>query len=322
MSKVTKKPICKVILILITIVSLGTIGYTLIEGWSLFDSLYMTVITITTTGYREVGELSKLGKVFSMIIMFLGIGVFFYTLNIIIPEIIERRREWWKNLLGNMEKHYIICGYGRTGMEVSKRLPKELTVIIDDDLNKVVAARETGLVAIHGDVTEEESLEMAGIRRAKALIACTDKDASNAFAIIIAKDLNPNIFTVAILRSPTGESKLRRAGVDVLFSPYEDMAKRVYMAIMNPNLMDLLEIASKKGTFFLRKLRLANSGFSGRSIEELDLRRKTGCFIIAIERNEELLFPDPKTILQDGDILYIMGKEEGLCRLELSMPSL
>lgn len=318
-----KNPIYKVLLILGIVIGGGTLGYTLIEGWSLFDSLYMTVITITTTGYKEVGELSSAGKVFSMALMFIGIGIFFYTLNSIIPLVIERREEKWRRLLKAMENHCIICGFGRTGQEISKRLPKENLVIVDNDINKVTVARELGLIAIHGDATEEEVLEMAGVAKAKTLIACTDRDSSNAFTIIIAKDMNPKIQTIAILRNPSGKTKLKRAGVDLLLSPYEDMARKVSIAVKNPELSDFVEIASKKETLLIRKLDISNTPFAGKTLEEIDLRKKTGCTVIAIERNGELLLTTPKLLLKEGDILYIIGSEEGMCKaIEQNMEDL
>ncbi|MBC7332637.1 MAG: potassium channel protein [Synergistetes bacterium] len=301
--------------ILAIIIAGGTLGYTLIEKWPIFDSLYMTVITITTTGYKEVRELSPAGKIFSMVLMFLGIGVFFYTLNSIIPIMIERRGERWKKLLKDMENHCIVCGFGRTGQEISKRLPKESLVIVDSDINKVTTARELGLIAIHGDATEEEILEMAGVTKAKTLIACTDRDSSNAFTIIIAKDLNPKIHTIAILRNPSGKTKLRRAGANLLLSPYEDMARKVSIAIRNPELADFVEIASKKETLLIKKLEISDTPFIGKTLEELDLRKKTGCTVIAIERNGELILPSPTLSLEKGDTLYIIGSEDGLCSL-------
>ncbi|MCS7233903.1 MAG: potassium channel protein [Synergistetes bacterium] len=310
-----KSPMYGLLVILGAIITGGTLGYTLIEGWTLFDSLYMTVITITTTGYKEVGELSIAGKVFSMILMFLGIGVFFYTLNTIIPIVIERREERWRNLLKRMENHCIVCGFGRTGHEIAKKLPKENLVIVDNDINKITIARELGLIAIHGDSTEEEVLEMAGVNKAKTLIACTDKDSSNAFTIIIAKDLNPKIHTIAVLRNPSGKSKLKRAGVDLILSPYEDIARKVSIAIQNPELADFIEIASKKESLIIRKIELLKTPLIGKSLEEIDLRKKTGCTVIAIERNGDIFLPNPKTSLKEGDIIYIIGSEGELCNL-------
>lgn len=317
-----RKPIQKALLILLFIIAFGSIGYKLIEGWSLFDSLYMTVITITTTGYREVGELSNAGKVFSMLLMFLGIGVFFYMLNLVIPIIIEKEREGWKGLLERMENHSIICGFGRTGSEIAKKLPKEKLVIVDNDVNKVTLARELGFLAIQGDSTEEETLEMAGVKRAKNLIACTDRDSSNAFTIIVAKDLNPNIYTIAILRSPSGKNKLKRSGANVILSPYEDMAQKVLLATKNPSFVDLIEITSKKESLFLKKIETLPPNFIGKTLEEIDLRRKTGCSVVAIGRKDKIVLPDPQMPLQEGDILYIIGSEESLCEAESTIASL
>ncbi len=307
-----RKQISFVLLLLVLTTIAGTLGYHLLEGWSYLDSFYMTVITITTTGYGEVGKLSTSGRFLSMFLMVFGVGIFFYALNSIMPILIEKRRERWREMLERIQNHCIICGYGKIGLEISKELPKEDLVIVDLDPNKIALARENGLLAVHGDATEEEALEKAGVRRAKTLIACTERDSSNAFAVMIAKDLNPKIHTIAILRTPSGEKKLRRVGVDTLLSPYKDVARKASIAVRNPCIVDFIEIVGKKGTLLLRKLELLNEEFFGKTLAETDLRKRTGCIVVTIERDGDMLFPTPGTKLDPKDTLYVLGTEENL----------
>ncbi|RLI84555.1 MAG: potassium channel protein [Archaeoglobales archaeon] len=311
-----ERQVAYVAILLIAVTILGTLGYYFIEGWPIFDCLYMTVITITTTGYREVGELSTAGRALSMFLMIFGVGIFLYSINSIMPILIEKRRERWKKVLEKISGHYIICGYGKMGVEISKELPTDKVVIVDLDPNKVAIARENGFLAVQGDATEEEVLERAGIRRAKSLIACTERDSSNAFAIMVAKDLNPNVYTIAILRTPAGEKKLKRAGVDMLLSPYRDAAKKVSIAVRRPTAADFIEVIGREGELMLEKMELKNEELSGKSLRETNLRRLTGCMVVAIERGKEVIFPDPDTTIQKGDILYILGKEESLGKVE------
>ncbi len=309
-----KGELLRVVGLLLAVTILGTVGYHIIEGWDWFDCLYMTVITITTTGYREVGKLSVAGKILSMFLMVFGVAIFLYSVDAIIPILLERRIERWKKLLEKMEGHCIVCGYGRMGKEMAKELMKELkkVVVVDIDATRVASAREDGIIAIQGDCTEEDVLERAGVKRAKCIVACTNNDSINAFAVMVAKDLNPNIFAIAVLRTPGGEKKLKRAGADMLLSPYHDSARKVCVAVTRPTAADFIEIIGKMGTLMLEKMELKNKSFHGKPLKDTEIRKLTGCIIVAIERNGEVIFPDPDTPVYVGDILYVLGKEEGL----------
>ncbi len=309
-----KGELIRVIGLLIAITVFGTVGYHFIEGWDWFDCLYMTVITITTTGYREVGKMSVGGKILSMFLMIFGVAIFLYSVDAILPILLERRSERWKKVLEKIEDHCIICGYGRMGREMAKELKKELkkVVVVDIDANRVASAREDGIIAIQGDCTEEDVLERAGVRRAKCIVACTNNDSINAFAVMVAKDLNPNVFAIAVLRTPGGEKKLKRAGADMLLSPYHDSARKVCVAVTRPTAADFIEIIGKMGTLMLEKMELKNEKFHNLSLKDTNIRKMTGCIVVAIERNGEIIFPDPETKVYKGDILYVLGKEEGL----------
>ncbi|MFP3945666.1 MAG: potassium channel family protein [Archaeoglobaceae archaeon] len=308
--------ITKVALLLFSIVIFGTISYHLIEGWSLFDSLYMTAMTVTTTGYRELAEMSTAGRVLSMVLMFVGVGVFFYTINLFMPVLVEMGRERWKKVLKDVKDHYIVCGYGVMGREIAEELPAESVVVIESDSEKVSLAREKGFLALQGDATEEDILEMANISTAKALIACLSTDAADAFAVMVAKDLNHDIYTIAVLRNPSGSKKVKRAGVDMLLSPYSDAAKKIYMTLKTPAAVELIDIISdKQGEFMLQKVTLSSEKVKGKSLQELDIRKKTGALVVAIERDDVLSIPQPETLLQKDDVLYVMGSNEQLEKL-------
>ncbi len=308
--------ILKVLLLLISTIVFGTVSYHVLEGWDLFDCLYMTIITITTTGYREIGEMSVYGKALSMFLMFVGVGIFMYCINIVIPYFIERTAKRWEKVLEKIEGHYIVCGYGLMGREIVKELPREKVVVIDKDVNKVELAREEGYIAIHGDATDDLVLERAGIRRAKAIICCMT-DASNAFTLLTAKELNPDVFTIAVLRSPDAEKKLRRIGIHALLSPYRDTAKKVFALLTKSASVEFIEtVISGTEELCLEKVIVEREELIGKTLKELDLRRKTGCIVVAIVRNGEVILPEADTRLKKGDILYLMGKGKGLKGLE------
>lgn len=305
--------ITKIAFLMLFIMLFGTVSYHLIEGWSLFDSLYMTAMTVTTTGYREFARMSAAGRILSMVLMFVGVGVFFYTINLFMPVLVEMGRERWKKVLKDIKNHYIVCGFGVMGREIAEELPAESVVVVDSNPEKVNLAREIGFLALQGDSTEEEILEMANIRTARALIACLSTDAADAFAVMVAKDLNPDIYTIAILRAPSGSKKVSRAGVDMLLSPYSDAAKKVYMALKTPAAVELIDMLSdKEGEFMFQKVTLSSEKISGKSLQELDIRKKTGAMVVAIERDNAVSIAQPDTVLQKDDVLYVMGSDKQL----------
>ncbi|RLI83099.1 potassium channel protein [Archaeoglobales archaeon] len=311
-----KKPVITTIIFLLLIVLLGTIGFTILEGWSLFDSFYMTVITITTTGYREVYELSFYGRLLAIVLMFFGIGVFFYGINLIMPILVQRRMERWRKVLENVADHYIVCGYGVMGKEIvdelSQIMDKDKIVIIDENIEKVAVARENGYIAFQGDSIEEKTLERARIRHAKALIACMS-DSANAFTIMTAKELNPNIYTMAIARTPAGIKNTKRAGADQVLSPYSDTAKKASIILRRHGAAAFFEIISKVGEdFMLEKVTMTNREFEGVNIRDIDLRNRTGATVVAIERKGEIIVPHATLQLEYGDNLYLIGNEEQL----------
>ncbi len=316
MSADVRKPIVITIVLLALIILLGTIGFTVIEGWNLFDSFYMTVITITTTGYREVYELSLYGRLLAVILMFFGIGVFFYGINLIVPALVQRRIERWKKVLENITDHYIVCGYGIMGREIAEELSKitskDKIVIIDQNIEKVAVARENGYIAFQGDSIEEKTLERARIKHARALIACMS-DSANAFTIMTAKELNPDVYTMAVARTPAGVKNTRRAGADQVLSPYSDTAKKATIILRRRGAAEFFEIISRVGEdFMLEKITMTNREFEGVSIRDIDLRNKTGANVVAIERKGEVIIPYATLKLKYGDNLYLLGNEEQL----------
>jgi len=304
----------KITIALILVVTFGTLSYHFIEGWDYFDSLYMTVITITTTGYGEIYQMDTAGRIISMFLMFFGIGIFFYAINSLIPLIVERRMEMSIKRLSEIRDHFIVCGFGLMGREIANELPKEKVIVIDSSAEKVNMARENGFFAVLGDATEEETLEKVNIKKAKALIVCMS-DAANVFTIMAAKDLNPNIYTIAIIRSPDADKKMRKINVDFVLSPYRDTARKVAITLQKPATVEFIEtIMSKRGeTLTLEKMEVR---IDNKSLKELDLRGRTGSTVVAIERDGKMILAEANTILKRGDVVYLIGSDEALKKAE------
>ena len=296
------------LLLIVTIIG-GTASYKIVEGWNWFDCLYMTVITITTTGYGEINKMHMGGRIVSMFLMFFGVGIFLYTVNVFITTVFETTGSRWERMAKKMRDHVIVCGLGVIGREILKDLPKSRVVAIDSNLNKVDLAREDGFVAIHGDATDTATLEKAGVKMAAALICCMS-DANNAFASLAAKELNPNIKTIAILRNPEAERKMKMAKVDILLSPYRDAAKKITAIVTDSPSVEFVEtIFSGNVSLKLEKI-IADEEFAEKTLKELDLRRKMGCMVVAIVRNGEVIFPEADTKIELGDTLYMMCRGE------------
>ncbi|WP_202320086.1 potassium channel family protein [Archaeoglobus neptunius] len=313
--KSLRSQIFRVAALLLAIIVAGTLAYRIVEGWPWFDCLYMTVITITTTGYGEVRPIGLGGRAISMLLMFVGVGIFLYSVNIFMTAIVDIRLDRrWESMIEKMKDHFILCGYGVMGREIAKELPAEYVVVVDSDMNKVNTAREDGYAAIHGDATDEVTLDKAGILRAKALICCMS-DASNAFAVLTAKELNPSVTTIAVLRSPDAEKKMLRVGVDVLLSPYRDAARKIMSIVSDRVTAEFIEtVMSGTKSLNLEKV-IVKGAMAGKSLRELDLRKKTGCIVVAIVRGGDVLLPEAETVLEKGDILYILCS--GNAKLEI-----
>ncbi|MBF0515962.1 MAG: potassium channel protein [Nitrospirae bacterium] len=303
----------------ILIISLGTAGYMVTEGWNAFDSLYMVVITLATIGYQEVHPMTDTGRAFTIVLIIFGVGVLAYTVNTAMRIVLEGelqealgRRKMEKKIMG-MNDHYIICGYGRMGQIICRELrsnnvpylvvEKEHT---DEDLDCA------GLYLI-GDATKDEVLIEAGIGRASGLISVLSTDAQNLFVVLSARGLNPTLKIVARAGEESTESKLIRAGADRVVSPYNIGGLKMAHTILKPAVVDFLEFATKSGNIELQMEELtvtAGSEFANRTLSELGIGRKYGVIIVAVKRSTgEMLFnPTHKSIVEPGDCLIALGE--------------
>jgi voltage-gated potassium channel len=315
---------------LVGVVVLGTVGYRLIEGWSLFDCLYMTVMTIFTVGYREVHPLSTAGTAFTMVLIVVGVGAILYGLGRMAQFVVGEqltgvfRRRVVKRQVDKLEGHFIICGYGRVGEAVARQFAAHAAkfVVIDHDPDSVARAEAEGFLTVRGDATADEILELAGVRRAKGLVAAVGSDAGNIYVTLSARVLNPALLIVARAGTDDTASKLERAGADHVVSPYGIGGKRMATLMLKPLVSDYLEIVTGGGELEFRVEEFAlqkDSPAVGQSIEDLAVRRKTGATILAVRRADTGLFdtnPSPDTRLHPGDMIIAIGTPVEIARLE------
>lgn len=319
-----------VIAAVVAIVVVGTAGYTLIEGWGLLDSLFMTVTTVFTVGFGEVHPLSRGGEIFTIFLIILGVGTILYVLGRTVEFIIGGqlsgvfRRRAVRRQVDKLDSHFIVCGYGRVGEAIARHFAVHGArfVVVDSDPDNTARAERDGFLSICGDATADELLQAAGVERAKGLVAALGDDASNVFLTLSARVLNPKLLIVARAASDDTVSKLRRAGADNVVTPYDIGGKRMATLMLKPLVSDYLEVVTGGGEleFRVEELELVGECCSiGRSIVDLDVRSKTGATILAVRRAATGEFetnPAPDSRLISGDRIIAIGTPQQIVKLE------
>ena len=303
----------------------GTVGYTLIEGWGLWDSFYMTAITVSTVGYREVHPLSKPGEAFTVGLLISGIGTVFYTVTLLVNSIVdgglrrslEERRQ--RRMLEALQNHFIVCGYGRIGSLIAEELHRQRVpfVIVERNPERVHAVMERGWVAVAADASHEDVLVRVGVHRARGLIAAVGTDAENVYAVLTARVVRPDIFIIARVESDDAEPKLRRAGADRVVSPYHIGASHMAQSALRPAVVDFLQLATSSGHLDLsmEQVRIQErSALVGRTIVDAGIRQTYGVIIVAIRRADGSMEfnPSPDATIQAGDEMVVLGRPESV----------
>jgi|Deesub1362B_J571_1020462.scaffolds.fasta_scaffold00078_56 voltage-gated potassium channel len=314
-------------LFVLLVILIGTIGYMLVEKWGFFDSLYMTVITLTTIGYKEVHPLSGAGRAFTLLLVFFGLSVVFYVINNGIKVVIEGElrdilgRRKVEKLLKTMKGHFIICGYGRMGRIICKEFKQKGIpfVVIEKEPQETDADED--IVFLYGDATRDDLLLKAGIQRAKGLISVLSTDAQNLYVVLSARGLNPDLLIVARAGEEGSEQKLIRAGANRVVSPYHIGGLRIAHSVLKPAVVDFIEFATRTGNLELQmeEVRVEEgSPIVDKTIHESGIGRELGVIVVAIKRAEgEMKFnPMHNTVIRAGDTLIAIGEIARLKKLE------
>jgi voltage-gated potassium channel len=317
--------------LVLAVIGAGTVGYRWLWrdiGGSWLDALFMTVTTITTIGYGEVKPLSAAGRVFTMIVAFVGIGSLFYTFSVVMEYLVAQRiadtagRRRMARRIEELSGHVVVAGLGRVGRQATQELQEAGTpfVIVDPSEAAGRIAEERSYLLLPGDATEDAVLERAGIHRARGLIVTTANDATNMYIVLSARVLNPALHIVTRAVDDTSVPKLMRAGANRAISPYAIGGHRLAHLILSPTVVDFFETALRRGNEALNIEDVAvnrESPIAGKMLDDLDIRQATGATVLAILREESPVVNPPGTFtLQSGDRLLALGTREQLTRLE------
>jgi len=309
----------------LVLILVGTSGYHWLEGMDLIDSLYMTVITISTVGFGEVRELTPFGRMFTIGLIIGGGGVVAYSLSVIAEffmsgewrKYLEARRR--SRMLSNLSDHIIVCGFGRVGRKVASELTQEGVpfIIIDTDSVRIEHAQEFGYIAVVGNAANETMLKQAGIDTARGLVAAVNSDAENVFIVLTARGMNSNIQIVARANFEDSEPKLIRAGANRTIVPYTISGKRMVTMLVRQSVADFLDEVAHVGgmELLLEQIKVEpNSPLAGKTIAESNIRYEQGVTVLACRHVDGKFdtHPGPDTLIEPNGLLLVLGTREQL----------
>jgi voltage-gated potassium channel len=313
--------------ILFLTLMIGATGYHFLEGFSIFQALYLTVVTISTVGYGDVYARSTGGMVFTIFLIIAGVGTMFYTVSLVAETIVEGRlraimgKGKLKRIIKRMKNHYIICGCGRIGFLICRELAAEKVhfVVIEKNPEVIQRIEDEGFLCYHGDSTSDKSLIEAGIKHAKGIVCVLPTDAENLYVILTAKELNPDLFVLSRSEEEQSERRLLRAGADRVISPYTLGGMRMAMAILRPAMLDFIEISTRRQSLELRMAEVVvgdGSVVAGKTLEASEIRQNYGLIIVAVKKHSGKMVFNPAASypIEIGDKLIALGEDDNVMR--------
>ncbi len=315
--------------LILALIVIGTGGYVLLEHWSPGDALYMTIITLSTVGYREVHPLDGPGRAFTSLLILGGVSTLAYGLTTITRSVVEGEmsgrvlRQQLQRRIRDLRGHVVVCGFGRVGAALAEQLRQEgiPLIVVEQNPERFGDCLRERYLAVLGDATRDEVLSEAGIERARGLAIALDDDAKNVFIALTGRALNAGIYIVSRAGLPESEAKLLHAGVDRVVSPYSISGRRMAALMTRPRVVDIVETALQPGGIEhgIEEFTLPDhSRFVGHTLADLDLRAATGAIVLAVIDTRGKISSSPANgyQLQPGDSLVAIGTQPELRRLE------
>jgi voltage-gated potassium channel len=296
----------------------GVAGYMLLEGWRFLDALYMTVITLTTVGFREVRPLDDGGIVFTLTVITIGVGLVLTTVTVVAQWVLEgqwgerTRRHRMQRRIDDLTGHFIVCAYGRVGRAVARELEAEgaTFVVVDPDERLLERMRDDGVPYLIDDPTHEAVLRNAGVDRARGLVCAVDSDATNVYIALVARALNPDLFIVARASEPGSDQRLLHAGANRVVSPFVSSGRHMALVAMRPNAEDVVALeTSGRASMALEEVRVE----PGSALDGVSIGQGLGSTpVLAIRHMGGQITPNPGADVQlrHGDLVLLLGESE------------
>lgn len=312
-----------------SVLFIGVLGYRFISDFTWMDALYMTVITVTTVGFSEVGPLQTEAKLFTVFLIISSVFIFAFSISVITEYILGRnslqllKKKKVKDQINKLSDHVIVCGFGRNGMQAAKRLKayEKPFVIIERDKEVIEKFAGDDILFLEGDANEDDILIEAGIYRAQYLIAAMPDDAANLFVVLSARQLNKALFIISRASLVTSQKKLQLAGADKVIMPDRIGGDHMASLVVMPDLITFMDQLRTEGKHTTNLEEVAIEDFKDQvdcnSLRDLDLRKKTGCTIIGyIEPNGNYIInPEADLQLQSKSKVIVLGRPEQIRKL-------
>lgn len=328
-----ERPVLRVqlaLLVLVGLVALGALGYVLLEGMSWLEAVYMTVITLTTVGFGEVRPLSSAGRVFTVLLIVMGVGAAAWAVRNAAEMIFgeglwdSMRRRRMQERIDGLEGHYLVCGFGRLGRQVARDLEErdEPAVIIDSDPEAAGTLDDSGYLYVLGDATQDDVLLQAGVEKARGLVAALNTDADNVLTVLTARGMNPELLIVARASSAAAASKLERAGANRVVSPYIIGGHRLALSLLRPSVDDFLNHLfhfSDELDVDIGQLPVPEgSPYAGQTLAECDLRKVWGLTVLAVQEADGTIdmTPEGDQEIEVSQTLIVIGPRQAIYNLE------
>ncbi len=308
---------------------IGVVGYMALLKVGFVDALYMTVITISTVGFGEVGTTSSQSEIFSVFMIFLGVGIVGYTFTTVVAMFVEGKvKDLWKGSkmdrkISALKDHYIICGSGELAeVIINKFINEKLDfVVITDNREDLEDFSNHDILVVEGQSTEESVLERAGIEKAKGLVTTLDVEVDNIVTVLTARNLNKDIYIIANSITKSGREKLLKVGANKTLSVNEISGKRMASLMIKPNIISFLDVVTRVGDIELdleEVIVKKGSYLEDKNLLEAQIPNKTGLVVLAIKKIEDgkfLFNPPVSYTFKIGDVLIVLGKEEQVDKL-------
>jgi len=309
----------------IALITIGSVGFYVIGGdeWSIIDSIYMTILSLSTVGFGEVHPLNEIGKLWAILLIIFGVSGFAYIVYELGSELIQLntyRSRTMRKKISKLQSHYVICGYGRMGAIIASEFQKKNIsfVIIEINDSKIIDIQENGYNHIHGDATLDETLINAGIIDSKGIVVVLDNDQDNLFVTMSARNLNQDSYIISRCSKQDTGNKLKRAGANKVVNPYITGGHRMAELLISPNIDDIVTIESPDNIsvdFSIEEVSVKNFNIlNNKTINELNIREKYNLSIVAIinkDRSKQLN-PGPDVMLSSNQKVILIGTLDNL----------